>query len=180
MTERTIVLPPGPGGNGSDANYRLTVLAPKRRYLSYLRNRWWVVMICLALSIGGVVTYETVRQETYSSYAQLYLTLGPQLASSIFAEPKDDFATQIELLKGARLRGEALESLGAETVSRLKGPIKVEVVRPMGTSILQLQVDQFGSEREPGVPPGAHQPVSRIQAADEAFHLRGIARLIGQ
>jgi polysaccharide biosynthesis transport protein len=139
MTERTIVLPPNPGGNGSEAHYRLTAMVPKRRYLSYLRNRWWVVMICLALSIGGVVTYETVRQETYTSSAQLYVTLGPQVGTSIFAEPKDDFATQIELLKGPRLRVEALESLGAETVSRLKGPVKVEVVRPMGTSILQLQ-----------------------------------------
>ena len=69
MTEKTIVLPPNPGGNGADANYRLTVLVPKRRYLSYLRERWWVVMVGLALSLGGVIAYETVRPEKTSSFA---------------------------------------------------------------------------------------------------------------
>jgi capsular exopolysaccharide synthesis family protein len=139
VTEKTIVLPPNSSGNGSDANYRLTLMAPRRRYLSYLRNRWWVVVICLALSVGGLVAYETVRPETYTSYAQLYLTLGPQLGTSIFAEPKDDFATQIELLKGSRLHREAMQSLGPETLNQLKGNVNVDVFRPMGTSILQLQ-----------------------------------------
>src|SRR5580698_7834814 len=32
-----------------------------------------------------------------------------------------------------------MDSLGSELVSQLKGPIKVDVARPMGTSILQLQ-----------------------------------------
>ena len=139
MTEKTIVLPPNPGGNGADASYRLTVMVPKRRFLSYLRNRWWVVLVCLALTVGSTVAYETLRQETYISTAELYLTLGAQLGTSIFAEPKDDYATQIELLKGVRLQREALESLGPEIAGRLKDPVKVEVVRPMGTSILKLQ-----------------------------------------
>src|SRR5208337_4146973 len=123
---KTIVLPPNPGGNGADLNYRLTVMVPKRRYLSYLRNRWWVVLGCLALTTGAVVTYETVRQETFTSYAQLYVTLGPQLGTSVFTEPKDDFATQIELLKGSRLRRAALAKLGPGSASQLKQGIKVE------------------------------------------------------
>ena len=140
VTEKTIVLPPNPGGNGADANYRLTVMAPKRRFLSYLRNRWWVVLVCVAFTVGGTIAYETVRQETYTSNAELYVTLGAQIGTSVFSEPKDDYATQIELLKGNKLRREAMDSLGAETVNRLKGPINVNVVRPMGASILQLQV----------------------------------------
>lgn len=113
-------------------------MVPKRRYLSYLRNRWWVVMICLALAVGAVVTYETLRPETYSSFAQLYITPGPQIGS-IFAEPKDDFATQIELLKGSHLRRAAMDNLGSEATSHLKGSIDLDVVRPMGSSILQLR-----------------------------------------
>ena len=61
MTERTIILPPGPPGGDPAANYRLTMMVPKRRYLSYLRERWWVVMLCLALLISATVAYETVR-----------------------------------------------------------------------------------------------------------------------
>ena len=138
MIEKTIVLPSNPSGNGEGAQYRLTVMVPKRRYLSYLRERWWVVMVCVALAVSGVVVYETVRPETYNSYAQLYLTEGPQLADSLFGEVKDDYATQIELLKGDRLQRAALNDLGAEA-GRLKSPIIIDVVRPMATSILQLR-----------------------------------------
>lgn len=114
-------------------------MVPKRRYLSYLRERWWVVMIFVAVGVVGLIAFETLRPQTYTSYAQLYLTLGPQLGASFFGEIKDDYATQIELLKGARLRGAAMEKLGPAAASRLKKPIDVEVVRPMGTSILQLR-----------------------------------------
>ena len=113
-------------------------MMPKRRYLSYLRERWWVVMLCLAVAVSAVVTYETVRPETYVSYSQLYLTEGPQLAASMFGVVKDDYATQIELLKGDRLQLAALNDLGADG-NRLKNPIIVEVVRPMDTTILQLR-----------------------------------------
>src|SRR5215469_8833013 len=117
VTEKTILLPPAPSGNGHDAAYRLTVMVPKRRYLSYLRERWWVVLAFLALSVTVTVVYETVRNGTYSSYAQLYVTPG----ISLFSETKDDFPTQIELLKGSRLQRAALEQLGP-AVAQLKTP----------------------------------------------------------
>jgi len=138
VNEQTIILPPTPDNGGHDAHYKLTVMVPKRRYLSYLRERWWVVVVCLAVAVGSVVTYETIRQETYTSYAQLYLTLGPQLGMNVFVEAKDDFATQIELLKGSRLRRAAIEQAGSRAI-QLSRDLDVEVVRPMGTSILQLR-----------------------------------------
>lgn len=114
-------------------------MVPKRRYLSYLRNRWWVVMICVALLTISVLAYETLRQETYSSYAQLYLTLGPQIGANVFTEPKDDYATEIELLKGSHLRRATMESLGSGLPAHFNGSIDIDVVRPMGASILQLK-----------------------------------------
>ena len=137
MTEKTIVLPPTPAANGHDAAYRLTVMVPKRRYFSYLRERWWVVVVFLALMVGGVVAFETLRNETYSSFAQLYVTSGAQVGS-VFADARDDFATQIELLKGSHLRSAAMAKLGPRA-AQLKSPISVEAVRPMGTTILQLR-----------------------------------------
>lgn len=138
VTEKTIILPSNPSGNGDSAQYRLTVMVPRRRYLSYLQERWWLVMIFLAIAVGGTIVYQTVRPETYSSYAQLYITEGPQLASSMFGQVKDDYATDIELLKGDHLRAAVMEDLGADA-SKLKKPIVVEVVRPMSTTILQLR-----------------------------------------
>jgi capsular exopolysaccharide synthesis family protein len=138
VTEKTIILPSNPSGNGDNAQYRLTVMVPRRRYLSYLQERWWLTMIFLAVALGGTIVYQTARPASYSSYAQLYITEGPQMASSMFGEVKDDYATEIELLKGGHLYSAAMEDLGTEA-NRLKKPINVEVVRPMGTSILQLR-----------------------------------------
>ncbi len=138
VTEKTIILPSNPSGNGDHAQYRLTVMVPRRRYLSYLQERWWVVMIFLAVALSGTILFQTVRPESYNSYAQLYVTDGPQLASSVFGQVKDDYATEIELLKGDHLHAAAMQDLGADA-GRLKKPIQVDVVRPMATSILQLR-----------------------------------------
>lgn len=138
VTDKTIILPSSPSGNGENGQYRLTVMVPKRRYLSYLRERWWLVLVCLAVAVGGTIFYETVRPDSYNSYAQLYVTEGPELASTMFGQVKDDFATEIELLKGQHLRAAAMEDLGPDA-SQLKKPIELEVVRPMATTILQLR-----------------------------------------
>lgn len=138
VTEKTIVLPSNPSGNGDSAHYRLTVMVPRRRYLSYIQERWWLVMIFLAVALGGTILYQTIRPESYTSYAQLYVTEGPQLASSMFGQLKDDYATEIELLEGEHLRAAAMEDLGADA-NKLKTPIAIQVVRPMDTSILQLR-----------------------------------------
>src|SRR5260221_3292529 len=115
VTEQTIVLPQNGNGNGHGAAYQLNVMVPKRRYLSYLRERWWVVLLCLALTVGTVLVYETVRRETYSSFAQLYLSGEVQLTSVnnlVSEDSQNYFGTQIERLKRARLQGEVLDKPG--------------------------------------------------------------------
>ena len=141
MTERTIILPPGPPGGDPAANYRLTMMVPKRRYLSYLRERWWVVMLCLALLISATVAYETVRTPKYTSFAEIYMSGNVQLnVGSFFSEESlTYFGTQIELLKSARMQGAAMEKAGIVIPPGEDNPYKIEVVQPLKTSILQLQ-----------------------------------------
>jgi len=142
VTEKTIVLPPDPGGNGAHANYRLTVMVPKRRYLSYLRERWWVVMVCIALSLAAALAYETVQPEKSSSFAELYASGEMQLnvGSFLNEESLTYYGTQIELLKSSRLQNAALEKIGYTPKPGEPSPVKIDVVQPMKTSILQLQV----------------------------------------
>ena len=141
MTERTIILPPNPSGNGQEANYRLTMMVPKRRYLSYLRERWWVVLICLAVAISAMVALETVHTGRYTSFAQIYMSGNLQLnVGSLFSEESlTYFGTQIELLKSSRLQGAAFEKAGITVPPGQKNPYKVDIVQPLKTSILQLQ-----------------------------------------
>lgn len=141
MTERTIILPPDSPGNGGDANYRLTVMVPKRRYFSYLRERWWVVLITLSLALGAVFAYETFRPEKFTSYAQLYASgeVRLNIANVFDEEAQTYYGTQIELLKSARLTAAAYDRIGYTPPAGQKSAISVEVVQPMRTSILIVQ-----------------------------------------
>lgn len=146
MTEKTIILPPPPNGAPHDAAYRLTVMVPKRRYLSYLRERWWIVLTCVTVAVGAVLAYETLREPRFNAYAQLYLMEGVRLnVATLFSEDSQTFfGTEIELLKGSRLRRAALDKLGLISPNNKPPEFDLEVVRPLATSILQLRAT--GSE----------------------------------
>ena len=141
MTEKTIILPPSPNGNGHDANYRLTMMVPKRRFLSYLRERWWVVLTCMVFTISSLLVYETVRTEKYTSFAQIYMSGNVQVnVGSLFAEESVTyFGTQIELMKSTRLQSAAFKKAGITLLPGEKNPYTMEIVQPLKTSILQLQ-----------------------------------------
>ncbi len=141
VLERTLHLPPHPAANGHDANYRVTVLAPKRQFWTYLVHRWWVALACLVLTLGAVLVYETVRSPRFESFAQLYLSaeVQPNPNSLVPEESPNYFGTQIELLKSPRLQGAAYEKVGITLVPDEDPPVKFEVVQPLKTSILQLQ-----------------------------------------
>jgi Mrp family chromosome partitioning ATPase/uncharacterized protein involved in exopolysaccharide biosynthesis len=141
MTEKTIILPSPAGGNGGDSQYRLTMMVPKRRYLSYLRERWWVVLTCLAVAVSFTIVSETLRAGKYTSYAEIYMSGNVQLnVGSMFSEESlTYFGTQIELLKSSRLQGAAFEKAGITIPPGKKNPYKVDVSQPQKTSILQLQ-----------------------------------------
>ena len=141
MTEKTIILPAQANGNGHDATYRLTMMVPKRRYFSYLRERWWVLLLCLTVLIVATLAYEIVRTGNYTSFGQIYLTDSVQLqAGEMFSEESlTYFGTQIELLKSAPLQSAAFEQAGIKLLPEQKNPYKVEIVQPLKTSILQLQ-----------------------------------------
>jgi capsular exopolysaccharide synthesis family protein len=142
VTEKTIILPEGQSHNGHEANYRLTFMVPKRRYLSYLRERWWVPLICISFAVGTILAYETLRTEDFTSAAQLYLTGDAQVnnVANLFNEESlTYFGTQIELLKSPRLQSAAYEKAGVVIEPGKKPPITFEVVQPLKTSILKLQ-----------------------------------------
>jgi uncharacterized protein involved in exopolysaccharide biosynthesis len=137
--DKTILLPSA--SNGREAKYHLTALTPKRRYWSYLKQRWWVTLVCVVLGLGTMLAYETLRPETYTSFAQLYLSGDVQLNTGIFLteDTVNYYGTQIELLKSARLQGAAFDRVGITIPPGKKSPFRIEVFQPMKTSILVVQ-----------------------------------------
>src|SRR5262249_43695249 len=140
-TERTITIPPDSSGNGHSASYRLTTTVPKRRFLSYLRERWWVVMVSLACALGIVLIYETVREPTYRSLAQLYISSEvPVNPTGLFTEDSQNyFGTQIELLRSARLRNAVYEQLKSTPRPGAKSLVNINVTQPLRTSLLNVE-----------------------------------------
>jgi capsular exopolysaccharide synthesis family protein len=116
-------------------------MAPKRRYLSYLRERWWVIMVCIALTVSALFVYETVRGEKVLSYAQLYASAEMQVAAVSFfnEEALTYFGTQIELLKSAHLQNAAYQRIGYVPKPNQPPPVKLEIIQPLKTSILELE-----------------------------------------
>ena len=143
VDDQTIILPRGAEGDGPAAQYRLTMMVPRRRFLSYMKERWWVVVVFLAIATGAVLTYETIRSETYNSYAQLMVgdvQLNQLNMASLFTEdPLNYFGTQIELLKSSRLQGAAFSKIGITSATEEKDIVRLQVARPLGTATLQLQ-----------------------------------------
>jgi len=101
-----------------------------------------VVVLCFVLVIGAMLTYETLRLETYTSFAQLYLSGDVQLNTGIFLteDTVNYYGTQIELLKSARLQGAAFDRVGITIPPGKKSPFQVDVFQPMKTSILVVRV----------------------------------------
>jgi capsular exopolysaccharide synthesis family protein len=141
VTDQTLILPPDPSGNGHGANYRLTMMVPKRRFLSYLRERWWVVLVSITLFLGAVIVYETIRPPSYRSFAQLYVSSDTPLSPMGFLteDSQNYFGTQIELLKSARLQAAVYEKLGVSPKPGQKAPVEINVTQPLKTSLLDVQ-----------------------------------------
>jgi succinoglycan biosynthesis transport protein ExoP len=141
VTDKTIILPPDSSGNGQGANYRLTMMVPKRRFLSYLRERWWVVLVSIVFFLGIVIVYETIRPPSYLSFAQLYLSSDtPASPAGFFTEDSQNyFGTQIELFKSARLQAAAYQKLGIVPKPGQKAPVDISVTQPLKTSLLNVQ-----------------------------------------
>jgi capsular exopolysaccharide synthesis family protein len=143
VTEK-FILPPGPSGNGTNGTnglYRLTVMQPKRHYRAYLRERWWVVLVLMALALGAVMAMETLHKDKYTSIAQLYAggTI-PLTTGNIFNDESDAFfGTQIEMLKSPRLQSEALNKAGYVAKPGTPPPVKLEVTQPLKTTLLDLR-----------------------------------------
>ena len=116
-------------------------MVPKRRFLTYLRSRWWVVLLCLVLTVGNILTYETLHEGKYVSSAVLYVSGEVLLTPNtlISDESLHFFGTQIELLKSARLQVAAYEEVGIKLLPGKDPPIRLDVYQPLRTSFLQLR-----------------------------------------
>jgi len=84
-----------------------------QHYLVVLRRRFWVLLLTLALAIGGGLAYLEVRPSQYASTAQMWVR--GKLRMGDVAQYTEDlqtfFGTQIELLQSDKMQERALTRL---------------------------------------------------------------------
>ena len=105
-----------------------------KRFLTFLRKLWWVVLITLVLSLGAAAAWIGWRPPTFVSVGRMWETVKLNLPDgALFSEDLQNFlGTQAELLKSARLQQmtlEALSAMGTNTVPKdAEGkPLKVDI-----------------------------------------------------
>ncbi|HWY30571.1 MAG TPA: hypothetical protein VNX46_07460, partial [Candidatus Acidoferrum sp.] len=128
-------------GTGREPAYWLTMMVPKRRYLSYLRERWWVVLACLVFTQSVNLVHEAIRTPQFTSYSQIYVVNGPRLdGGDIFSDAAETYiGTQIELLNSGPIIGGAMQKVGIQVPLGEKNPYQVDVEQTPKTSVLMLQ-----------------------------------------
>src|SRR6476660_8062446 len=100
-----------------------------QRYLNFLRRRWWIPILTMAIGAGAGVFYLSKQPPSYRAVGKFYMSLKIKLPeSSLYAaEMQMFFGTQIEILQSPRLRELAHERIVSERPDPNKKRPKVRV-----------------------------------------------------
>ena len=116
-------------------------MAPKRRYLSYLRERWWVVLSCLVFTQSINLVHEAFRTPLFTSLSRINLASGARIEGGEFYSDANEiyFGTQLRLLQSGPIVGAAMQKVGIQVPVGEKNPYLFDVEQTPKTSILLLQ-----------------------------------------
>jgi capsular exopolysaccharide synthesis family protein len=105
-----------------------------KRFLTFLRKLWWVLLITLMLSLGGAAAWIRWRPATFVSVGRMWETVKLTLPEgAMFSEDVQSFlGTQAELLKSGRLQLMTMEALSAKGTNAVPKdaegkPLKVKI-----------------------------------------------------
>src|SRR5579863_2930714 len=87
-----------------------------QRYLTALRKRWWIVVLCLLFIAGPAVGYAIVKPPTFRSEAIMWLTSRLSLPGGVgfFSEEMSSYmSSQAELMKSPVIQQRAFQKVRA-------------------------------------------------------------------
>ncbi len=104
------------------------------RYRILLAKRWWVILICVALALGGAATYLRFTPPQFTSVGQMIVSIKLNLqAGSLYTEDLANFlGTQSALMQGGEVVQRAADHVAAQNpnlpaTSRLPS-LKVNII----------------------------------------------------
>jgi Mrp family chromosome partitioning ATPase len=110
-------------------------------YLDNLRERWWVPVLTLALSISGTAAYLALQPPAYASFASLRLN-GKQTAleRNLASEQlRFSIGTQVGPLQRERILRRTQARLRASSSSFTPGPVRVTITNDPSATVFVLE-----------------------------------------
>ena len=120
-----------------------------KEYLAILWRRKWLIVFCLALSLGGMTVFLFTRQTIWRVDAKLLITkTGSGLpASEVTHDDTDRFVpTQIEILTGPTVLRRIQQRMKKTPEQINENVLSFKVTRQSGTDILLVTVDSPSQE----------------------------------
>jgi len=86
------------------------------RYRTLLAKRWWVILICVGLALGGSAVYLRFLPPQFTSYGQMIVSIKLNLqAGSLYTEDLANFlGTQAALMQGGEVVQRAADHVAAQ------------------------------------------------------------------
>jgi succinoglycan biosynthesis transport protein ExoP len=108
--------------------------------LFVLRQKWWVLLLTVAVAVGGAVTYLKVRPPKYASKAQMWVRGKLRVADigQYTEDLQNFFGTQIELMQSDKMQERALARF--TSANPALSPPKNREGRPITPAISITQV----------------------------------------
>lgn len=111
------------------------------RYRSLLVKRWWVLLLCVGLALGGAAAYLRYAPPVYISVGQMIVSIKLNLQQgATYTEELGNFlGTQVALMEGSEVTGRARDQVAGEHTNWVVKPVLLAVTTIPKTTIFTLR-----------------------------------------
>ena len=112
-----------------------------QRYRNLLAQRWWVLILCAGLALGGEAVYLWSSPPDYASVGQMIVNVRLNIQqSSLYTEELGNFiGTQAALMQGADVLNRARDRVAGQIPGSTPQPVMLKVSVLPKTTIFLLQ-----------------------------------------
>ena len=102
-----------------------------RRYFVFLREKWWVPLLTVAIAVCGAALYLALQPAAYASVARMWVSGKLHIPeSSLYSEELQFFfGTQIELFQSEKIQQRALTRLQTLNPGATSAPVRIKITQ---------------------------------------------------
>ena len=112
-----------------------------RRYFVFLREKWWVPVLTVAVAVCGAAFYLALQPAAYASFARMWVSGKLHIPeSSLYSEELQFFfGTQIELFQSEKIQQRAFTRLQTLNPGATSAPVRIKITHAPKSAVFLLQ-----------------------------------------